>query len=519
MRTTRVNAARDPFLNVSSRQESAGRTSFQSQQTGQRSAGPITNATYRLILEESRNYPADVRQKFVRGFSRLSDAEARKRIERIRRARAQQSPTHSQAVAGRDYSKDASWEQMSYQQTDNSPARKPAEGAPGVAATQSTLPEWSQFAQQLPGQSSTSPSSNGTTRTTAKPYPNPFGTEDPFSNPTPAARTTAPPSGVARVPRQSSSQPQIRVTPAGHSTTQQLPIIRPANLRNDESHYASHYTPETSAPQQNREEAQSERPYDEKQTLSNATSNATASTSTEGQNLESLISQMESLAEKSHPGTTDDSLQKHVTTHVELRLLYLISDEKDRALTAIPGISREEQVFWTRVFWGLANYLDEASPATKAERTSVALDQMRHAIQSLQGDARLKIENVEFCSEIENFGNYTRYDRDEFTPGQEILVYCELENFQSERVDNGFYRTLLKSSIQIRKPGANGQLIDKVPYNPTEDLCHSRRKDFMQGFKYRLPQRMAPGSYVMKLVIEDQLSGKSAENSLNFVVK
>jgi hypothetical protein len=41
----------------------------------------------------------------------------------------------------------------------------------------------------------------------------------------------------------------------------------------------------------------------------------------------------------------------------------------------------------------------------------------------------------------------------------------------------------------------------------------------MQGFKYRLPQRMAPGSYVMKLVIEDQLSGKSAENSLNFVVK
>jgi hypothetical protein len=41
----------------------------------------------------------------------------------------------------------------------------------------------------------------------------------------------------------------------------------------------------------------------------------------------------------------------------------------------------------------------------------------------------------------------------------------------------------------------------------------------MQGFKYRLPQRLTAGSYVLELTIEDQLSGKSARSLSNFVVK
>jgi len=518
IRTSRPDTGRDPFLDSRTRQVSTARASLSDQMTRE-SSQPITNSTYRLILEESRNYPSDVREKFVLGFSKLSDEEARKRIERIRRSRAQQISTGSSAVAARDYSQDASWQQISYQEPDRTVQPNAPQSAPGVAATTSTLPEWSQFARQFPGHSSTNPDPNGARQTSAEPYSNLSGAEDPFSNPAQDVPATDQSSGMARVPWEVASQAAPRIAPAGHSNTQQLPRIRPANLHDEQSHYVAHYSPQTSAPLQNSAPAQFERPYDGNQPVSNSVSHALPSGSTPGQNLELLISRMESLAEKSQPGNTEASLQQHVTIHVELRLLYLISDQKDRALTAIPGISREEQIFWTRVFWGLTNYLDEQSPATKAERTGIALDQLRQAIQSLQGDAGLKIQNVEFCSEIENFGNYTRYDRDEFAPGQEVLVYCELENFQSERINNSFFRTLLKSSIQIRKPGANGELVDQIPYNPTEDLCRSRRKDFMQGFKYRLPQRMAAGSYVMKLVIEDQLSGKSAESSLNFVVR
>lgn len=498
----------DPSVSQNDRPQFAGQTSLQANPQLP-SAKPITNSTYRLILEESKNYPLEVRQNFVKGFSKLTDTEARQRIERIRLARAEQEKTRTNSVAAGDYSRNVSWEQISYKQTEKNPEPQLTQNTPGVAATRSTLPDWSQFTQQTPGHSSTNSASNNSARQT----------DDPFANQSQATRAADGQNGMARVPQQDDSQTGPRIVPTGHAPAG-LPKIRPATVSDDQSHYATHYVPGgTSAPQQNVDRAQAARPYDSFQAVSQKTPRFTSSTTTDEGDLEAIIAQMELSVQQSQPGTTEASLQKHVTTHVELRLLYLVSSEKDRALTAIPGLNREEQIFWTRVFWGLTNYLDHDSTLTKTERTTVALDQLRNAIQSLQGDAGLTIRNIEFCSEIENFGNYTRYDEDQFAPGQEILLYCELENFKSEQIDNGVYRTLLKSSIQIHQAGSQGGPIDQVPYNPTEDLCRSQRKDFMQGFKYRLPQRLTAGSYVLELVIEDQLSGQSARSSLNFVVK
>lgn len=514
-RSNSLRTPLNPIPNDSNRQGAPGQTSLEANQQLP-SAAPITHSTYRLILEESKNYPPEVRQNFVKGFTKLTDREARQRIERIRLVRAEQAQSRTNSVAAGDYTRNVSWEQMSYQQAARSPEQQIPPSSPGVAATKSQLPDWSQFTRQSSGHSSTNNSSVSTVR---KPVnPNLFPTQDPFDDPSQTGRTTDGQNGVARVPQQNLSQSGPRIIPTGHSPAQ-LPKIRPAGVNDDHSHYATHYTPGGSAPQQNAEQPQTTRPYDTAQPVSRENPGFMAPSTTDRGNLETIIAQMESLAQQSQPGSTEASLQRHVTTHVELRLLYLVSDEKDRALMAIPGLSREEQIFWTRVFWGLTNYLDQSSSSSKTERTTVALDQLRHAIQSLQGDAGLTIRNAEFCSEIENFGNYTRYDQDEFAPGQEILLYCELENFKSEQIENGIYRTLLKSSIQIRKPGANGELVEEVPYNPTEDLCRSQRKDFMQGFKYRLPQRLTAGSYVLELVIEDQLSGKSARSLSNFVVK
>lgn len=167
----------------------------------------------------------------------------------------------------------------------------------------------------------------------------------------------------------------------------------------------------------------------------------------------------------------------------------------------------------------LANYLDHPNYPDKSDRTTVALEQLRSAIKSLQGDAHLVVRNAAFCSEIDSFGSYQRFEREEFAPSQDILIYSELDNFKSEQTAEGQYRTVLKSSIRIIEAGPNGRVIDTVDYSPTEDLCHSQRGDFMQGYKYQLPARITPGSYVMQLAVEDQLSGKRANYSLNFLVR
>lgn len=232
--------------------------------------------------------------------------------------------------------------------------------------------------------------------------------------------------------------------------------------------------------------------------------------------LRSMLDQAEAAIAASHPGQSEQEYQAHITRHVELRLLYLLAGQRDRAIAAIPGIHANEQAFWTRVFWSLSNYLDDQNYPDKADRTAAALSQMRAAILALQGNAPLAIGRATFCSDIVSFGNYTRFEKEEFRPGQEVLVYAELENFQSERTSDGKYRTLLKSSVRLAQ---DGRAIDEVQYNATEDLSRSRRQDFMQGFRYQLPQRVAPGNYVLQLTIEDQLSSKSAQYSLNLRVR
>lgn len=236
------------------------------------------------------------------------------------------------------------------------------------------------------------------------------------------------------------------------------------------------------------------------------------------QELNSLIQRAEEDVVRAIPGQTEAQHQDYITKHVELRMLYLLSGQRDRALTAIPAIGADEQTFWTQVFWGLVGYLDAERYPERTVRTTNTLDQLRKAVQSLQGQANLSVRQAVFCSNINSFGDYTKFAQEEFSPGAEVLIYSELDNFKSERTPEGQFRTVLKSSIKVMPHGSQ-QPIDEVQYNSTEDVCRSFRQDFMQGFKYRLPQRIAPGAYELMLTVEDQLSGKSATYSLNFLVR
>ena len=52
----------------------------------------------------------------------------------------------------------------------------------------------------------------------------------------------------------------------------------------------------------------------------------------------------------------------------------------------------------------------------------------------LQEKAKLELRNVTFCHKISSFGNYEKYARDEFSPGQEVLLYAEVANIHSEPI-------------------------------------------------------------------------------------
>ena len=137
----------------------------------------------------------------------------------------------------------------------------------------------------------------------------------------------------------------------------------------------------------------------------------------------------------------------------------------------------------------------------------------------MQHAARLELRNVSFCYKINSFGSFDRYERDEFRAGQPVLLYAEVNNFESQPTTTGLYKTRLRSHIEVRRGNAQGDIVEQNDFPATEDLCRNLRSDYFHSYKIDLPQHLTPGPYTLVLAVEDELGGKVAIQSINFLIR
>lgn len=235
--------------------------------------------------------------------------------------------------------------------------------------------------------------------------------------------------------------------------------------------------------------------------------------------IERLITQTTVEAAALIPGDNEVARQFYLRKHVQLRLLHLIAGQMDRALQPVPGIDPTDQEFWQQMLWGMANYFDTQGMPDSSERATQTIAQLKSATARLQEKARLELHNVAFCYKISGFGNYQRFKRDEFTPGQPVLLYAEVGNFKSELVSEGQFRTLLKSTLDIVEGGPSGRVVETLPLAPSEDRCRNQRRDYYHSYEFTIPQSCNPGPHTLRLRVEDQLGKKLAVTTLNFTVQ
>jgi hypothetical protein len=232
-----------------------------------------------------------------------------------------------------------------------------------------------------------------------------------------------------------------------------------------------------------------------------------------------LISAVEAEASLLQPGETEATKLAFIEKQVQLRWLYIMSGQQERALQAIPGLDPADQEFWQQTFWGLTNYFDVSSIPSTTERAAQTVTQMTNAVLRLQEKANLELRNVTFCHKISNFGNFEKYPREEFSPGQEVLLYAEVANIHSEPIPDGKFRTSLKSTIEVYHHGSQGELIERVDLPETVDICRTHRRDYFHSYQYTIPTKLTLGPHILKLTVEDQLSRRVATYTLNFTVK
>ncbi len=205
-----------------------------------------------------------------------------------------------------------------------------------------------------------------------------------------------------------------------------------------------------------------------------------------------------------------------VTQEARLRLLCALAGRRDEAARPILDATPATQQFISKEAEGLGRWLDAERVPDPACRAVEAKPALSAALAHLGETAPLLVRNAAFCSEALGFGSFKKVAKYEFCQEQNVLLYAELENFSSEPVDKGFL-TSLRSGYQILDH--LGQQVACHEFPSTQDFCKNVRHDFFIAYRLRLPDKLVPGKYTLRILIQDTTRQKTGQASLEFTVK
>jgi hypothetical protein len=211
------------------------------------------------------------------------------------------------------------------------------------------------------------------------------------------------------------------------------------------------------------------------------------------------------------PRTSADTAQ-----YARLRMMNVVGGRTIDGLRLVPAANPGTQDFWLHELSGLATCLDVEHIPDDAVRAAEAKAMLVEATTKLGESASLVVRNLSFCVAVQSFGCFKRFEKNEFTPEQETLLYAEVENFVAVPTPQGFH-TSFKSRCQLLD--AVGKCVCQQDFPPTEEDCQNVRRDFFIGYHVRMPKAIVPGKYALQLAIEDLKSHKVGQASIEFVIK
>jgi hypothetical protein len=209
--------------------------------------------------------------------------------------------------------------------------------------------------------------------------------------------------------------------------------------------------------------------------------------------------------------TPDDGARQ-----AQLRMLYLLAGRREDAMQPITAAPAATQAFWSSELYGLAAYLDAERTPDAMRRAAEAKQHLSEALVQISESCPLVIRNLALCTDIQSFGRIKAFDKYDFSPGQALALYAELENLSNESSARG-YHTVVQSNYQIFDN--RGQRVADAEFTPCEEYCRNPRRDYYMSYEVRLPERMYPGKHTLQLTIIDQIGHKTGQSTIEFTVK
>ncbi len=201
---------------------------------------------------------------------------------------------------------------------------------------------------------------------------------------------------------------------------------------------------------------------------------------------------------------------------IRLRLLQALAGQREAALAPVPNLSPAQQEFLSQQVYALAALVDQQGNALWSRRAALTADHLQTAADKLSQQAGLQVRNAQLCTEIKSFGNYTTFAKTTFRPNQEVLLYAELDRFQTRNTERGFH-TKFHAGYQILD--RNGRKIVEKELGLAEEHSPVRRRDYFVSYLVRLPAELQGEEYTLKLMIEDQLGSQVGETSVRLNIE
>ncbi|HAC92645.1 MAG TPA: hypothetical protein DCF63_18740 [Planctomycetaceae bacterium] len=142
----------------------------------------------------------------------------------------------------------------------------------------------------------------------------------------------------------------------------------------------------------------------------------------------------------------------------------------------------------------------------------------RKASEELAALSHLEINNLSFCTDVESFGVIAKFPDYKFTADKEVLLYCELDNFVSEKSKDGKgFETQLQGSYEV--VDASGKRVADQSLPLDSHVCRNKRRDYFIAYRIYIPQKIEPGKYSLKLTVEDVKGRKFGQSQIPFQVQ
>jgi hypothetical protein len=149
------------------------------------------------------------------------------------------------------------------------------------------------------------------------------------------------------------------------------------------------------------------------------------------------------------------------------------------------------------------------------ERTRAA--DIRRVVRAVEDQAPLEITDLRLCRKVNGFGSFEPIDPSACKPGQAVIVYCEMSGLRYEEVGEMF-RSRLSTQVEI-VPSQGGDPVSKEVLGTADDLCRRRRRDYYVCYRFNLPEKLAPGSYELRMTQDDILAGRSTTLAIPMTIQ